>query len=90
MELEDSSGADRVTLPMQLHFFCLSILRLQGTASQEVNAVRETQLPALSVSFKVHHQGLKGVKKTDMSGHTQRALKEPTRGITYIIYETPI
>lgn len=62
MELEGSSGAHRVTLPMQLHFFCLSKLRVQGTAAQEVNAVREAQLPALCVSFKVHHQGLKGVK----------------------------
>lgn len=63
VELEDSSGALRVALPMQLHLFCLSVLRLQGAAAQEGDAVREAQLPALSVGFKVHHQGLKGVKR---------------------------
>ena len=40
MELEDSSGAHRVTLVMQLHFFCLlSVLRLQRTATQEINTM---------------------------------------------------
>lgn len=56
MELERSSGAHGVTLPVQLHFFFLRILRHQGTAAQEVNAVREAQLPALRVGFKVHHE----------------------------------
>lgn len=96
MELEDSGGAHRVTLAVQLHLFSLRILRLQGTAAQEVDAVRKAQLPALCVSFKVHHQGLKGAKrgrcmkrdggveKTEMSGHTQRAFTEPTRGRTYM------
>lgn len=59
MELEGSSGARRVTLPMQLYFFCLSKLRFQRTAAQEVNTVWEAQLPALGVGFKVHHQGWK-------------------------------
>ncbi len=96
MELEDSGGAHGLTLLVHLHLFCLCILRLQGTAAQEVDAVRQAQLPALGVSFKAHHQGLKGAKqgrcmkrdggieKTEMSGHTQRALKEPTRGRTYM------
>lgn len=64
MELEDSGGADRMLLLMQLHFFCLSVLWLQGTAAQEVDTVRKAQLPALGVGFKVHHQGLMGVEWT--------------------------
>lgn len=70
MELEGSGGAHGVTLPMQLHFFYLSILRLQGTAAQEVNAVREAQLPALCVSFEVHHKCFKEVKTGAM--HEER------------------
>lgn len=58
MQLEDSVGARSVALLMQLQFLCLRILRLQRTVAQEVNAVREAQLPALNVSFKVHHKGL--------------------------------
>lgn len=62
MELENSSCARRVTLSMQLHFFSLSVLWLQGAATKEVDAVREAQLPAFCVSLKVHNQGLKGAK----------------------------
>ena len=72
MELEGSGGAHRVSLPMELHLFCLSILRLQGTASQEVNTVWEAQLPALGVSFKVHHQGWMGVKNNKREGKNVR------------------
>lgn len=60
MELEDSSRARWMPLVMQLHLLCLSVLWLQGTTTQEVDAMRQAQLPALCVSFKVHHQGLKG------------------------------
>lgn len=96
MELEDSSGAPWVKLPMQLHLFCLSVLGLQRAAAQEGDAVREAQLPALGVGFKVHHQGLKGIKqgrcvkrdggieKTEVRTHTDRALKEPTGGRAYM------
>lgn len=41
MELEDSGGAGRVPLSMQLHLFCLRVLRLEGTVAQEGDAVRE-------------------------------------------------
>lgn len=62
MELEDSSGAHRMALQMQLHVFRLSVLRLQGITAQEADTVREARLPALGVGFKVHHQGLMGVE----------------------------
>lgn len=61
MQLEDGRGALRMVLPTQLQFFCLIVLRLQGTAAQEVHTVREAQHPALPVGFKEHHQGLTGV-----------------------------
>lgn len=60
MELECSAGAHVVALVVQLHLFRLTVLWIQGTAAQEVDAMREAQLPALSVGFKVHQQGLKG------------------------------
>lgn len=62
MELEDSSGAHRLVLRMQLNFFCLTVLWLQGTAAQGVDTGWEAQLPAFCVGFKVHHQGLKGAE----------------------------
>lgn len=49
-----------VALLVQFHLFCLSVLWIQGAAAQEVDAMREAQLPALSVGFKVHQQGLRG------------------------------
>lgn len=49
-----------MVLLVQLHLFRLSVLWIQGTAAQEVDAVREAQLPALRVGFKVHQQGLRG------------------------------
>lgn len=88
MELEDSGGADRMLLLMQIHFFGLRVLWLQGTAAQEVDTVREAQLPALGVGLKVHQQGLMGVEwtqsirtgggneETEMSGH-----RKPNRGL---------
>ena len=91
MELEDSSGAHRMVLPVHLDLFCLCVLRLQWAAAQEVDTVREAQLPALGVSFKVHHKGLnegtqgQHVRRRKMdwsqeiSGHKQTVLKEPTR-----------
>lgn len=94
MELEDSSGAHRMALPMQLHVFRLSVL--QGIAAQEVDTVREAQLPALGVGFKVHHQGLMGVERgrsmkrdggfqeTEMSGHTQREHLQSPPGSEHI------
>lgn len=39
MKLENSSGASRMKLEMQRHFFCLSVLRLQSTATQEINTM---------------------------------------------------
>lgn len=58
MELERSAGAHVVPLAVQLHLFRLSILRIPGSAAQEVDAVREAQLPALRVGFKMHQQHL--------------------------------
>lgn len=72
MELEDSSGAHRMALPVQLNFFCMSVLWLQGSAAQEVDTVREAQLPAFGVGFKVHHQGLKGTEFREGGGDTMR------------------
>lgn len=77
---------------MELHLFHLSVLWIQGTAAQEVDAVREAQLPALCVSFKVHQQGLMGAAREQrMKGnrnvrtHTEQAPKVPTRDPSYII-----
>ena len=61
---------------MQLHFFSLSVLRLQGAAAQEVDPVREAQLPALCVGFKVHHQGLKGSETVSDPWGEMKGLKK--------------
>lgn len=92
VELECSAGAHVVALIVQLHLFRLSVLWIQRTAAQEVDAMREAQLPALCVSFKVHHQGLKGTAweqctkgNRNVRTHTAQASKGPTRGSSYII-----
>lgn len=81
-----------VALLVQFHLFCLSVLWIQRAAAQEVDAMREAQLPALSVGFKVHQQGLRGAAwEQRMKGsrnvrtHTEQVSKGPTRGPTYII-----
>lgn len=76
-----------VALLVQFHLFCLSVLWIQRTVVQEVDAMREAQLPALSVGFKVHQQGLTGTawEQCMKGSRNVKTHKGPTRGLTYII-----
>lgn len=92
VELEHSAGAHVVVLLVELHLLHLSVLWVQGTAAQEVDAVREAQLPALRVGFKVHQQGWMGAAwEQGMKGHrnvrthTEQAPKVPTRAPSHRI-----
>lgn len=87
VELECSAGAHVVALFVQLHLFRLSVLWIQGTAAQEVDAMREAQLSAFCVGFKVYQQGLRETAweqcmkgKRNVRTHREQASKGPTKG----------